>query len=219
MRKPFITIKFAQTLDGKIASSDRSSKWISSPESLKFAHKLRASNDAILVGIGTILSDDSKLTTRLVRGKNPTRIIIDRKLRVPVKAQVLSLPEKNKTIIFTTKVASKHKIDRITKKGIEIIVLPAKKRGDIDLRHIIRILYKKGIRRILVEGGSRTITSFIREKLADRLVSVISPKIIGKGVSFAGDLGITNINKSLELKPGKVKKSGKDIIYTALFKR
>lgn len=219
MKKPFITIKFAQTLDGKIASFDGSSKWISSPESLKFAHKLRANNDAILVGVGTILSDDPKLTTRLVKGKNPTRIIIDRNLRIPTNAQVLSVPEKNKTIIFTTEAASKYKIDKITKKGVEIIVLPAKKGGDIDLRSIIRILYKKGIGTILVEGGSRTITSFIKEKLADKLVSVISPKIIGKGVSFTGDLGITNIKKSLLLVPGKVKKIGKDVIYTAFFKR
>ena len=219
MKKPFITIKFAQTLDGKIASFDGSSKWISSPESLKFAHKLRANNDAILVGVGTILSDDPKLTTRLVKGKNPTRIIIDRNLRIPTNAQVLSVPEKNKTIIFTTEAASKYKIDKITKKDVEIIVLPAKKGGDIDLRSIIRILYKKGIGTILVEGGSRTITSFIKEKLADKLVSVISPKIIGKGVSFTGDLGITNIKKSLLLVPGKVKKIGKDVIYTAFFKR
>ena len=219
MKKPFITIKFAQTLDGKIASFDGSSKWISSPESLKFAHKLRANNDAILVGVGTILSDDPKLTTRLVKGKNPTRIIIDRKLSIPTNAQVLSVPEKNKTIIFTTKAASKDKIDKITKKGVEIIVLPAKKGGDIDLRRIIRILYRKGIGTMLIEGGSRTITSFIKEKLADKLVSVISPKIIGKGISFTGDLGITNIKKSLLLVPGKVKKIGKDVIYTAFFKR
>ena len=219
MKKPFITIKFAQTLDGKIASFDGSSKWISSPESLKFAHKLRANNDAILVGVGTILSDDPKLTTRLVKGKNPTRIIIDRNLRIPTNAQVLSVPEKNKTIIFTTKAASKDKIDKITKKGVEIIVLPAKKGGDIDLRRIIRILYRKGIGTMLIEGGSRTITSFIKEKLADKLVSVISPKIIGKGISFTGDLGITNIKKSLLLVPGKVKKIGKDVIYTAFFKR
>jgi diaminohydroxyphosphoribosylaminopyrimidine deaminase / 5-amino-6-(5-phosphoribosylamino)uracil reductase len=219
MKRPFITIKFAQTLDGKIASSDGSSKWISSKESLKFAHRLRANNDAILVGIGTILSDDSKLTTRLMKGKNPIRVIIDRKLRVPSKAKILSLPDKDKTIIFTTKAASKNKIKELIKKGTEIIVLPVKGQGHIDLRGIIRILYKKGIRNILVEGGSSIITSFIKERLADRLVSVISPKIIGKGISFINDIGITNIKHALQLKPGKIKKVGKDIIYVASFVR
>ena len=215
MKRPYITLKFAETLDGRIAAKDSSSRWISGPGSLKFAHRLRAANDAVLIGAGTVLSDNPSLTTRLVKGKNPTRIIIDGRLRIPLTARVVKDRREAKTIIVTTPKASKRKLEKLKKQGVEFIILPSLKDGNIDLKRIIRILYKKGIRKILVEGGSRVITSFLKTGLVDRVVVILSPKILGKGVESVGDLGIGSIKGALKLRLRSVKRIGEDIIYIA----
>lgn len=218
MKRPYVTLKFAQTLDGRIAARDESSRWISGPQGLKFAHKLRARSEAILVGIGSVLADNPSLTTRLVKGKNPTRIIIDGKLRIPLNARVVKNTRDARTIIVTTPKVAKTKIERLKKEGVEFIVLPSV-RGNIDLRKIICIFYKQGIKRILVEGGSQVITSFLKTGLADKMVVIISPKILGKGIESVGDLGIGNIKGALKLKLESAKRLGEDIIYTAYIRR
>ena len=219
MKRPFITLKFAQTLDGKIAASDGSSKWISSPQSLRFTHRLRAQSEAILVGINTVLIDDPSLTRRLVRGKNPVRVVIDPKLKIPLSSKVLKTSKTMKTIIITTKRATKKKMYEITKKNTEIFILPSKDKGNIDIRDIIRILYKKGVKSLLVEGGSRVISSFLKLKLVDKIVAIIAPKILGSGTDSVRDIGIKNIKLALNLKFESAKKSGKDIIYIATIRK
>lgn len=213
MKKPFITLKFAQTLDARIAGRDSSSKWISSPASRKFTHKLRAKSDGILVGARTVLADDPSLTARLVKGKNPSRIVLDGRLHIPLTARVVK--KGTGTIVFTSFRAPKRKIKRLREEGVEVIVLPSSKDGNIDLKKIIRILYRKGIRSVLVEGGRSVITSFLKAALADRIVAVISPKILGKGIETVGDLGIRNIKDAFRLRLKNVKRLGKDIIYEA----
>jgi len=215
VKKPYITVKFAQTLDGKIAAPDGSSKWISAGPARKFAHELRAKNDAVLVGIKTVLRDDPGLTVRLAKGKNPARVVIDPKLRVGLAARVVRETNLAKTIIITTAKAPGGKIKRLEAAGVEIIVMPESKSGYIDLRDIIRILYKKGMKKILVEGGSRVIASFLRARLADKVIAIISPKILGRGVESAGDMGIKNIKNAVGLRIKNVKRLGKDVIYTA----
>lgn len=215
MKRPFITVKFAQTLDGKIAARDGSSKWISGPEARKFAHRLRAQNDAVLVGIRTVLRDNPSLTARLVKGKNPARVIIDSGLRTPLDARVVRGKNAAKTIIITTSKAPRDKMKQLKSAGAEIVILPASKKGDIDLRRIISILYKKGIKKILVEGGSRVIASFLEAGLADRVIAVISPKILGRGVESVGDMGIKNIRNAVGLRIKNIRQIGRDMIYTA----
>lgn len=211
MKRPHVTLKFAQTLDGRIAARDGSSRWISSIPSRRFAHKLRAESDAVLVGIRTVLADNPSLTTRLVKGRNPARVIIDGKLRIPTGSKVLGGTKRARTIIVTTPRASKKKIRKLKNKGVEFIVLSPRRDGNIDLEKIIRILYTKRIRSVLVEGGAKIITSFLKSGLADRLIAIVSPRIIGKGVDAVGDLGIGNIKKSLKLRLKSVKRLGKDI--------
>ena len=219
MKRPVITVKFAQTFDGKIAAGDGSSKWISSPESLKLAHRLRSLNDAILIGAGTLLSDNPSLTTRRVRGSNPIRVVIDRKLKIPYSSNVLKGIDKAKTIIITTKKAAKKKIIKLEKQGAEVVLASVGKNGYIDLNAIIRILYKKGVKKLLVEGGSKVITSFIRKGLADKIVVIVAPKILGKGMNAIGDLGISSMNKALKLKVCTAKRSGKDVVYEVSIKK
>ena len=219
MKKPYVTLKFAQTLDGKIAAIDGSSKWISSPESRKFTHKLRAKNDGILVGVGTILTDDPALTVRLVKGRTPARIVVDGRLRTPLGARVVRDKNTARTIIVTSSSSSQRKRGRLKELGVEIIVLPVSKGGNIDLRKIISILYKKGIKRILVEGGSRVITSFLKAGLADRIVMILSPKILGKGIESIGDIGIRNIKSALKLRLKDIKRIGEDIVCVGYVSR
>jgi diaminohydroxyphosphoribosylaminopyrimidine deaminase / 5-amino-6-(5-phosphoribosylamino)uracil reductase len=209
---PYVTLKWAQTLDGRIASANGSSRWVSSPESQKLAHKLRATNDAILAGIGNILKDNPELTTRLVRGRNPVRIILDSKLRIPLDAKVLTGQDKAKTIVVATPAANKERLSALGKMGIEVLIVPPDPAGKVDLKHLLRALGARDISSLLVEGGGAVHTSFLRLGLADRLVAIIAPKIIGKGIDAVGELNIADINKSLKLSIVKTYRSGVDII-------
>src|SRR5664280_2249535 len=148
---PFVTIKYAQTLDGRIATATGQSQWISSAPSLKFTHKLRAQHDTVLVGVGTVIKDNPELTVRLVRGRNPLRVIVDSALKIPAKSKVLQNLSQNKTIIATIKKANDPQFKRLIKLGAEIITIDADKQGNVDLKKLFKILAARGISSILVE--------------------------------------------------------------------
>jgi diaminohydroxyphosphoribosylaminopyrimidine deaminase/5-amino-6-(5-phosphoribosylamino)uracil reductase len=209
---PYVTVKFAQTLDGRIATAGGSSRWISSPESQKLAHKLRASNDAILVGLGTVTKDNPELTTRLVKGRNPLRVVLDSALGIPPEAKVLQNQDKAKTIVVTTPQADKQKFAALQRLGIEVLVTPPDKQGRVDIEKLLKILGERNILSLLVEGGGEVITSFLRLNLADKIIAIIAPKILGKGTDAVGDLNITDLAKAYQLKFDKVYKSGVDIV-------
>ena len=212
---PLVTVKFAQTLDGRIATSAGKSRWISSPASRRLAHRLRAQNDAILAGIGNILADDPELTTRLVRGRNPTRIILDSKLRIPLKSRVLANQEAVRTLVATTPAAAKDKLAALRKAGIEVLTVPPDADGRVDLSQLLKMLGERSMTSVLVEGGSEIITSFLRLNLADKLVAIIAPKIMGKGIETVGELNIKDIDKALKLSFTKTYRSGDDIVVEA----
>jgi diaminohydroxyphosphoribosylaminopyrimidine deaminase/5-amino-6-(5-phosphoribosylamino)uracil reductase len=209
---PFVTLKFAQTLDGRIATAKGDSKWISSPESLKLAHKLRSQHDAVMVGVGTVLADNPELTVRLVKGRNPTRIILDSRLRIPLDANVLTKQEKARTLVAATPAADKKKLDALRRMGIEVLFAPPDKGGRVDLAQLLKMLGPQQISSVLVEGGAETITSFLRLHLADKLVVFIAPKIMGKGTEAVGELNITDVGKALKLSFTRVYRSGEDIV-------
>ena len=209
---PFATIKYAQTLDGRIATATGQSKWISSAPSLKFTHKLRAQHDAILVGAGTVIKDNPELTVRLVRGRNPQRIIVDSSLRIPAKSKVLQNLSRNKTIIATIKKASDPHFQKLTELGAEVINVAANKQGNVDLKKLFKMLAKRNISSVLVEGGAQIITSILINNLANRMVTVIAPKILGKGIEAVGDLKIHNLDLAKILSIRKIARSGDDII-------
>jgi diaminohydroxyphosphoribosylaminopyrimidine deaminase / 5-amino-6-(5-phosphoribosylamino)uracil reductase len=214
---PWVTMKFAQTLDGRIASADGSSRWVvASPETLKIAHKLRAEHDAILAGINNILLDNPELTLRLVKGRSPIRIILDSKLRIPLEAKVLSGQDKAKTFIATTPAAPKGKINALRAFGIEVLVTPADTAGRVDIRELLQNLGARGISSLLVEGGGEVYTSFLKLGLVDKVVGFIAPKILGRGRDTVRDLNITDINKALPFVFDKVYRSGKDIVIEAM---
>ena len=215
---PLVTLKFAQTLDGRIATATGNSQWISSAESRRLAHKLRSLNDAVMVGAGTVLSDDPQLTVRLVKGKNPARIILDSRLRIPPESKVLQSQEEAATIVATTSHADKAKFSRLHEMGTEVLIIPEDDKGEVDLRHLLSILGKRGFSSILVEGGAEVITSMLRLNLADKLVIIIAPKIMGKGIEAVGELNVADVSQSLKLSFVKTYRMGEDLVVEARVK-
>ncbi len=218
-RIPFVTLKYAQTLDGRIATSTGHSRWISSPPSRRFAHRLRHAHDAILVGIGTVLSDDPELTVRLVRGKNPLRIVLDSHLRIPVTARILQEQDQAKTLMATTDHADRKKLSQLNDRGIETLILPVESSGRIDLNRLLRELGSRGIASVLVEGGSGILTALMAQNLADRLIAIIAPKISGRGIEAVGQLNITSMEKAIGLLFRKIYRKGDDLIIDSRFRR
>ncbi|MCP4255147.1 MAG: bifunctional diaminohydroxyphosphoribosylaminopyrimidine deaminase/5-amino-6-(5-phosphoribosylamino)uracil reductase RibD [Candidatus Scalindua sp.] len=210
---PFITVKYAQTLDGRIATSSGDSQWISSEASRKYVHRLRGINMGIMVGAGTVVADNPQLTVRHVRGKNPFRIIVDSKLRIPIKSSVLTDTNAHLTIIATTSSASAREIAAIKKLGVDVWVVKKERDGMVSLKDLLRELGEREIVSVLVEGGSEIITSLLKAGLVDKMIIPIAPKIVGKGLEAIGDLKINKINKSIKFSSFKTIKKGDDIIF------
>jgi len=203
-KKPLIILKAAISLDGKISTEKKDSKWISNEKSRKIVHFLRSKYDAILVGSGTVLKDNPKLTSRIKNGINPLRVIIDSKLSIPISANVMN--DKN-VIIFTTSSCSKKKKEILEKKCINVViaennVVGSKKESkkEVSLKKVILHLSKMGITSILVEGGSKIYNSFLKQKLADKIILFIAPIIIGgKNSPSLLDEGFSTVKKSIKL--------------------
>lgn len=209
---PFVTLKFAQTIDGRIATHSGHSQWISSFASRKLAHRLRSSHDAVLVGIGTLLKDDPELTVRLTRGRNPVRVIIDSRLSAPTDAKAFKNQKDAKTFIATTHEAANERGAFYKNAGIELLSIDRDHNNLIDLKKLLNVLGKKGISSVLIEGGATIITSVLKEKLADRIFIFIAPKISGKGIEAVQNLGIVNMDDALKLSYRRIMKSGGDIV-------
>jgi len=214
---PFITVKYAQTLDGRIATATGDSQWISSEASLKFVHQLRAGHDAILVGRGTVIKDDPRLTVRLVRGRNPLRIIIDSGLNISGQAKVFQNISQAPTLIATIKKSSDPRFKLLAVSGAKIITVEADKNGGVDLKKLFKILAARKISSVLIEGGAQIITSVLKNNLANRLVTVVAPKIIGRGIEAVGELNIRDLKRAKKLSFQKVLRCGDDIIIDSRF--
>ncbi len=209
---PFVTMKYAQTLDGRIATATGKSQWISSEASLKFTHQLRAAHDAILVGAGTVIKDNPELTVRLVRGRNPLRVIVDSELKISQQAKIFQNISLAKTLIATIRTAADPQFQCLADSGVEIITIKADKKGNVDLIKLFKILAARKISSILIEGGAKIITSVLKNNLANRLVTIIAPKIIGSGIEAVGDLNIRKLSSAKILSIQKVLRRGDDII-------
>jgi diaminohydroxyphosphoribosylaminopyrimidine deaminase / 5-amino-6-(5-phosphoribosylamino)uracil reductase len=209
---PFVTVKYAQTLDGRIATATGRSQWISSAPARKFAHQLRAEHDAVLVGVGTVINDNPELTVRLVRGRNPLRIVVSSGRLIPQKSKVLQNLSVAKTLIATATKGSSPWIENTVDSGLEVVGVGTDKQGNLNLKKLLKILATRGVSSVLVEGGAKIITSFLKDNLANRLVTIIAPKIIGKGIEAVGDLQIRDLKSAKQLSVRKVKRIGSDVM-------
>ena len=209
--RPGVTLSYAQTLDGRLATSTGSSQWISAPESLRFSHELRAEHDAIMVGAGTVWKDDPRLTVRLVAGQNPLRVV-DSTLRTPLSAAALMGEAAQGTVFAVTDRAPAAKRDKVRALGATVLSVPAQSGGRVDLVALLAALHERGIRSLLVEGGAELITALLRARLVDRLVVCVAPKILGAGIEAVGDLGIRELARALIVTDTLVTPYGVDLV-------
>ncbi len=176
--QPFVTLTYAQSLDGCLTAQQGTATPISAPASLKMTHALRAAHGAILVGIETVLADDPALTVRLVAGDNPQPVIVDSQLRTPPDARLLQ-GSRSAWIATTAQGAQSSRRRRLEEAGACILTLPAGKKGRVDLAALLTRLGTEGIGSLMVEGGARILTSFLEEGLADYAVITIAPVFLG----------------------------------------
>ena len=216
-RTPFVIVKAAMTLDGKIATRTGASKWITGEESRAYAMKIRRSVDAILVGVNTVLADDPALTVRPVReGKSPRRIVLDSQARTPISSRLVTDEFAALITIVVTKRAPAQRMAALRER-VRVTVAPASD-GGIDLRWLLKKLGAEDVTSLLVEGGGEVNASFLLGGLAQRVAFFYAPKIIGgrearKGVA---GVGISDLKDALKLRDVKYRFLGPDLLLTAL---
>jgi 3,4-dihydroxy 2-butanone 4-phosphate synthase/GTP cyclohydrolase II len=209
--RPSVTVHYAQTLDGRLATRTGDSQWISGQESLVLAHALRASHAAVLVGAGTVAADDPRLTARLVEGPSPIRVVLDSKLRLSPDANVIT-DGAAATILATTDLAPSHRRRGFSRLA-EVLVLPSTPDGRVDLDSLLDELGDRGIATLLVEGGAGVITAMIRERRVSRLVVSIAPMVLGTGIEAVGDLDILRLRDALTFRRAGFSQLGPDVIF------
>lgn len=212
-KKPYVVLKAAMTLDGKIATATGQSKWITNETSRAYGYKLRDIYDGIMVGINTVIEDNPMLTARVDGGKNPIRIVVDSSLRIDINANVVQ-DKSAKTIVATTDKADKDKILKLQAQDVDVIVVDKDENDKVDIEKLLDILGQKNICSILVEGGATLSGSFVAKKLVDKVYFFIAPKIIGgkEAKTPVAGTGILNLQEALALKDIQIEKLEEDIL-------
>jgi len=204
--KPLVILKTAMTLDGKIATPKGQSRWITGEEARKLVHMLRSRSDAILTAIGTVKADDPRLTSRIKGGKNPLRVVIDPELEIPAKSRLLQTPPE--TLIVTR--TNNNKANYLNKSGIKMLFYKEK----LKLNWLIKKLASMGIMSVLIEGGSSLNAHALNEKIVDRVMFFVAPKIIGGRDSFpaVGGSFFRKLESAYRIEDLKVSRVGQDIL-------
>jgi diaminohydroxyphosphoribosylaminopyrimidine deaminase/5-amino-6-(5-phosphoribosylamino)uracil reductase len=210
--RPFIILKVAQSLDGKIATSRGESKWITGPEARTYVHELRRSVDAVLVGVSTVRKDNPSLDCRIRGCRNPYRVIVDSSLKIPAGSKVLRHGD-GKTIIATTKKAPARKIKQLRARGHTVLVLK-EKAGRVDLKSLVKELGKLEIMSLMIEGGSTINAAALSQRIVDKVIFFCAPKIIGGVDSFTSVGGVSpaSLKKIHSVRNLTSTKTGDDIL-------
>ncbi|MEK6574438.1 MAG: dihydrofolate reductase family protein [Chloroflexota bacterium] len=205
--RPFVTLTYAQSLDGSIGLPGQRLE-LSGPESARMTHELRTQHDGILVGIGTVLVDDPRLTVRHAIGRNPQPIVLDSKLRIPLTAALVKHPDRLPWLAATD--PDPERQSALEALGARVYRLPSDTSGRVGLVALLDLLGGLGLKTLMVEGGARVITAFLTQRLANRLVLTVSPRLIG-GVRAVDTLGESGV----ELKNVHYRQLGSDMIVEA----
>lgn len=223
LRRPYVTVKVAQSLDGKIATGSGQSKWISGIQARQQVQQIRSEVDGILVGVETVLADDPRLTVRGSRQKAgrrrvalPVKIVLDSKLRTPPTARIFH--SGGRVVIATTHRADVRREHRLVRSGAQVLRLPA--RGQrVQWAALLEALAERGIAHLLIEGGAEVMGSAFDAGCVDRLICFISPKVIGgrKAPSSVGGKGASVLSRALNLKECVVCNVGEDLMITGRF--
>jgi diaminohydroxyphosphoribosylaminopyrimidine deaminase/5-amino-6-(5-phosphoribosylamino)uracil reductase len=211
-KRPFVTLKSAVTLDGKIATSTSDSKWITSEDARREVHQLRNENAAILVGVNTVIKDNPELTARIPNGRNPIRVILDSTLRIPLESKVIT-DGQAPTWIFTTPNHSAEKREFLESKGIKVFVTNGDKH--VDVEETVEILGENFISSVLIEAGGEVNAAFLEHKLIDKLVLYVAPKVIGGKLapSFLEGTGVEYMKDAIEFSNVTLTQIGKDFRF------
>lgn len=214
---PFVTLKSAMTLDGKIATYTGDSRWVTGEDSRHFVHQLRNVYDAILVGIGTVMKDDPRLNTRLqVEGRrDPIRVILDAQLQLPLDSQIAASAVQQSTLVFTSNQASEERAALLEDKGIKVITIDSD--GDkLPLDAVLKTLGKREIMSLLVEGGGQVNASFLEAGLVDKVYWFIAPKFCGgdRAPSPVGGEGVTRMAEAVRITNYTIDRFQEDILIT-----
>ncbi len=218
-KTPFVTLKLASSLDGRIASPNGDSRWITGEESRALVHGLRKLSDAVMVGSATVLKDDPLLTVRAIKGKNPRRVVLDSFFSIPLDAKILRRHDADKgpPIVFTTEASSRSKIRKAAQAGVEIITIPASREG-CNMKRVLVELGRREITSILVEGGASVAASLLRARAVDRLLLFLSPLLLGAdAVPSVGPLKLKSLKYSVKLKKISTRSIGDDILVEGSF--
>lgn len=210
---PFVTLKLAQTLDGKIATASGESKWITGEEARAEGRRLRGCHDAILVGINTVLADDPSLTTRIAGGRDPIRVIVDTRARLPLHAKVLTQKSSARTVVAIGKGVSEQKIKKLQACGAEVLTVKTMQ-GRVDLRDLMQKLGKRDILSVLIEGGAEINASALKSGIVDKVVAFIAPLLMtGKdSLCSIGGASPSRLGKALRLTRVSSKFVGQDLM-------
>ncbi len=216
-KRPFVVLKMAATLDGRIATRTGDARWVTGPEARALVHRLRHAMDAILVGVGTVIADDPRLTARLETGQgvDPMRIILDTHLNMPETAAMLNQPSTADTWVVCGGEAAENRKEVLMAKGAHIMEMPLAD-GRIDLRVLMQRLGERSVTSILVEGGSRVAASALKQEIVDKALFFYAPKILGggDGIPMCGGEGPAKMSESLPLMETDVTRVGDDILVT-----
>jgi diaminohydroxyphosphoribosylaminopyrimidine deaminase/5-amino-6-(5-phosphoribosylamino)uracil reductase len=210
--RPLVTLKIAQSLDGRTASASGESQWITGPEARAHGHLLRAQNDAILVGIETTLADDPSLTCRLpgLENASPIRVVLDSRLRLPEASKLALTAGEVPTLVFTT---AKEGGDHLMARGVQVVRCAADARGQPDLGAVLKALAERGITRLLVEGGAIIHAGFLNRHLADRLAVFTAPKVLGSaGKGAIGALAALGLEEAPNFVRESTRRLGTDML-------
>lgn len=220
---PFVILKSAMSLDGKIATYTGKSKWITSEASRQKVHELRDAVDAILVGIGTVINDNPSLTTRLMdkKGKDAVRVIVDSNARIPLPSRVLNLDSMAPTLIAVTPKVPEDKTSRLKAVGADVLVVPERNDGKVSLGALMERLGRRKITSVMIEGGSEINASALKEGIVDKAMIFIAPKFIGGKTApgLVGGLGIEHLSNAIRLRDIQVSKLGEDILIEGYIRK
>ena len=214
LRVPFVILKLAVTLDGRIAAASGDARWISGDQSRNTVHRLRNEVDAVIVGLGTVAADDPLLTCRIDGGRNPSRVVLDSRLRMPLSAKVLHLSDAGKTIVATGKNASPGKIRSLEALGVQVLRLPLKGK-QVSWAALLKALALQGIVSVMIEGGGAVAASALQEKVVDKILFFYAPKILGgDGRPMIEALGFHRVKEAIAVKDLEFTRSGKDLLVS-----
>ncbi len=211
--RPFVTLKVATTLDGRIATRTNDSRWVTGPEARAAVHRLRDRVDAVLVGSGTARADDPRLTTRLPGGRDPLRVVLDTRLRLPRSLRLFRQRSEAPTLVA-------HGLARPPRlpRGVEPVRCRLR-RGRIDLADLLAKLAERGVTHLLVEGGAEVASAFLAAGLVDQVACFVAPRVLGGGLSWAGGRGPRRMADALQLDEVEIARLGDDVLVEGRVRR